>query len=169
VVVDNVAEGASPRIHLVKLAPKESFTVHEEGGRLLIAEEGYRRYDTAASLFASLDPELTARLYETLKPLIQQAYRDLGYPRADFDATLERAIRRLLETPIVHGDVEVERGVRSYRYVDPRLEELSPAQKQLLRMGPANVRKVQEQLRALATPLGIPATRLAQTPVIQER
>ncbi len=48
----------------------------------------------------------------------------------------------------------------SFRYERDDLEALSPAQKQLLRMGPRNVRIVQDQLRAVARELGIPLTRL---------
>jgi hypothetical protein len=57
--------------------------------------------------------------------------------------------------------------VITWRYEDPGLEDLSPAQKQLLRMGPANVRRVQRQLRALAQALGIPSNRLPATSVYE--
>ena len=43
----------------------------------------------------------------------------------------------------------------SYTYEDARLESLSAAQKQLLRMGPRNVRLVQAKLREIAPYLGI--------------
>jgi hypothetical protein len=36
-----------------------------------------------------------------------------------------------------------------YRYADPQLEELVPLQKQLLRMGPENIRRIKLQARAL--------------------
>jgi hypothetical protein len=36
-----------------------------------------------------------------------------------------------------------------YKYADPQLEELTPMQKQLLRMGPDNIRRIKEQARAL--------------------
>jgi hypothetical protein len=45
------------------------------------------------------------------------------------------------------------RALLVYELVDPRLEALSPAQKLLLRMGPANARKVQEKLRELGSAL----------------
>ena len=44
----------------------------------------------------------------------------------------------------------------NYAYSDPRLESLTPAQKQLLRMGPANVRKIQARLRGIANALAQP-------------
>jgi hypothetical protein len=44
-----------------------------------------------------------------------------------------------------------------YSYAKPALENLSPAQKQLLRMGPDNVKRVQIKLRELRDALGDPA------------
>jgi hypothetical protein len=41
------------------------------------------------------------------------------------------------------------------------LEELSPAQKHLLRMGPANVQKIQSKLRELASALGVSSSELS--------
>jgi hypothetical protein len=43
----------------------------------------------------------------------------------------------------------------SYKYDDPKLEALTLAQKQLLRMGPRNVRLIQAKLREMAPYLGI--------------
>ena len=40
------------------------------------------------------------------------------------------------------------------------LESLTNAQKQLLRMGPRNVKLIQAKLREVAVALGIPASRL---------
>ena len=47
-----------------------------------------------------------------------------------------------------------------YAYDDERLESLTRAQKQLLRMGPRNVRIIKEKLRAIALALGIPSREL---------
>jgi hypothetical protein len=47
-----------------------------------------------------------------------------------------------------------------YAFADPRDEGLTPAQKQLLRMGPGNARIVQAKLREIALALGIPPQRL---------
>ena len=53
------------------------------------------------------------------------------------------------------GEPELLAGIRSYHFADPALEELSPAQKTLLRMGPGNARLVQAKLRELAPALGL--------------
>jgi hypothetical protein len=54
-----------------------------------------------------------------------------------------------------------------YTYANPSLEELTPAQRQFLRMGPRNVRIVKAKLREVAGFLGIPDSALP--PVANER
>jgi hypothetical protein len=48
----------------------------------------------------------------------------------------------------------------SYAIADETLEALSQAQKQLLRMGPKNVREIQGKIRELAAALGVAESRL---------
>ena len=165
--VDNVARGESPRPHLLTAAPDRPFSVEEEDGELVIDPAAYRRFDTLVEAFTALEPEGTARLYERLEPLIQEAYRKQGYPQADFDPVLRRAIVQLLETPVVEGPIRLVQETERYEYADPRLEELSPAQKDLLRTGPENVRRIQEQLRQLAAALGIPRGELPEPRVLE--
>jgi hypothetical protein len=161
VVVHNVASGRTPSIHLRRLAPSEPFRVRMQNGQPVLDDRSYRRYDRVAEATASVDPDDAARLYSTLKPRIEEAYRDLGFPDASFDQAIERAIVELLRTPIVEGDVPV-RPTRAtdYALADPRLEDLSDAQKHLLRMGPENTRRIQDSLRQMARSLGIPDERL---------
>ena len=157
VVVDNVAEGVSPRVHVPFLTPAESFKSHEAGGRFQIDPDSYKRYDNLVAVVESLDVRGTAELYRSVKPLIQTAYEDLGYPGRDFDDTLARAIRRVLETPVVSGEIALRPKVSSYAFEDPELESLSEAQKHLLRLGPSNLRRIKATVRELAVAVGIPS------------
>jgi len=154
--VDNVAEGASPRPHLPFLAPEGLFRAEQRKDRLYVGAKSYARYDSIADVVASLEPQGCAQLYQRLKPLIDEAYRELGHPATSFDDALRRAITRLLATPVVEGQVELTPRVISYAFADPGLEAMSPAQKHLLRMGPRNVRMIQAELRQIAGALGIP-------------
>ncbi|HVS02787.1 MAG TPA: DUF3014 domain-containing protein, partial [Thermoanaerobaculia bacterium] len=158
--VDNVAEGTHPRKHLPPLRPDGAFAVAGSGPAPVPATAAYGRYDGWVALFTSVEPAGTARLYAQLRPLIDEAYRDLGYPGKRFDDTLVRAFRNLLATPVPESPPLLTRKVTTWEYADPRLEALSPAQKQLLRLGPDNQRRVQGHLRALASALGIPQGRL---------
>ena len=156
--VSNVADGKTPARQLPMLRPSRGFRTVERGDDLVIDPRSYERYDALAAAAASMEADGSARLYATLKPRIEEAYRELG--EAPFDRTLEQAIVLLLSTPVLDGPIRVEpRGV-GYAFADPRLEALTAAQKQLLRTGPRNVRVFQTSLRAIALALGIPAERL---------
>ena len=124
----------------------------------------YARYDTYAMAVDGLDATNTARLYLTLKPRIMDAYRALGFPDGDFDPVLEKAIAVLLPVPRVEKDIPVKERVISYEMLDTNLEEMHPAQKQLLRMGPKNVPLVQEKLRAIAHLLGLKPEQVSAKP-----
>jgi hypothetical protein len=160
VVVANIAEGRTPAGHLRSLAPSGSFRIVERNESLFIDPRSYTRYDRIADAVASIDAPGSARLYSTLKPRIEEAYRDLGVRDASFDGTLERAIVSLLAMPVPEGPVDVEpRGI-VYGYADPDIESATAAQKHLLRMGPRNARAVQQKIREIALELGIAAERL---------
>jgi Protein of unknown function (DUF3014) len=158
--VDAVANGTTPSAHLRPLAPAGSFSAEPRGEDFVIDLRSYRRYDGIADTVSTLDADGLARAYATLRPRLQEAYEELGYPDGSFDDAVERALRRLLETPVVERDVDVRPAPVLYQFTDSRLERLAPAQKQLLRMGPRNGRLIQSKLREVATALGIPAERL---------
>ncbi len=160
VSVENVADGISPAKHVRALAPRAPFRTQSEGGTVTIDARSYARYDGIANAAASMDPAGLARVYSMLKPRLVEAYRELGHPEGELDVAVERAIVHLLQTPVVEEPIALRPRVLSFRYDREDLEALSPAQKQLLRMGPRNVKLIQEQLRALARELGIPAARL---------
>lgn len=158
VVVENIATGATPARQLRVLAPRGPFRVVENDGAIVADPAAYRRYDAIAAAVGGIDASGAARVYSTLKPRIEEAYRDLGGD-VSFDVTLETAIVSLLRAPVVESAALVPRGA-VYRFADPRLEGLTAAQKQLVRMGPDHVREVQMTLRRIAVALGIPADRL---------
>ena len=154
-IVDNIAEGVSPRSHLRFLQPEEPFQAVERGNRFFVDPASYERYDLVADVFESLDTAGSVELYRNIKPLIDEAYRELGREEGTFDETLALAMEHMLETPVPEDSVELISRFRSYHHADSDLESLSPAQKHFFRMGPRNVRKVQRKLRELARGLGI--------------
>ena len=111
-------------------------------------------------VFVSFDPKETVGYFRGLKQLFQDAYKELGYPNKDFDQTLKKALVELLETPVVEGDIRLEKKVKTYAFADPKLEGLSAAQKHFLRLGPGNVGAVQIKLREMALAMGVPADQI---------
>lgn len=154
-VIQTIAEHRSPASHLKAVRPAGAFSVISEGDTIFIDPASYRRYDGYADAFAAIDARGAGRLYATLKPRITEAYHELGDPEGDFDATLRSALGELLRTPVIDRRVQLTHTSVSYEFADPALEALSPAQRQLLRMGPRNVRIVQRKLREIAPYLGI--------------
>ena len=118
------------------------------------------RYTPLAEATASVDPAGAARLYTMLKPRLDEAYSEVAKPGTTFDGRIERAIVLLLQTPVSDDPPRLRPKGIGYAFADPALERLTPAQKQLLRMGPRNARMIQAKLRAIALALGIPPSRL---------
>ena len=159
--VNNIAEGTSPRPHLSLLRPAGTFRVIERDGVLTVDPRSWRRYDLVADVFVSLDTAGTVALYRELRPLVDEAHREIARPGLDFDGRLLAAIDHLLQVPVIEGDVQVTEKVVTFTYANDALEGLSDAQRHLLRMGPENVRRVQAKLRelkaALLAPTAVPA------------
>lgn len=150
-IVDNLAEGTSPRSHLPFMEPDEAFKVVERDGRTFVDPASYQRYDTAVEVVTSIDSAGAAQLYAALLPLFREAYRDLGYPGQSFDDAMQLALGRLMETPVVQRDVEVVPKISSYELADPTLEEMPSASKNFLRFGPKNLRQLQAKAEEIAT------------------
>jgi hypothetical protein len=160
VVVSNIAEGKTPAKLLPPLRPVGPFRVVERDGGIYPDSRNGERYRPLADAVASIDAKGAASLYATVKPRIEDANRELGQPAGSFDATLERAIVLLLETPVRSAPRRLRLHGIGYAYADPDDDQLTAAQKQLVRMGPANARVVQAKLREIALALGIPSQRL---------
>jgi len=157
-VVVNIADGETPRPHLDFLAPKERFRAARRPGRVIVPDPAsFSGYDAFGDAIASVDATASANAYRALEPLFDAAYVDLGHPEGGFRRALDKAIKALLAVPVLPADVELLPHAVGFRYADPKLEALTPAQKQLLRIGPRNVRLVQGKLRELQAALAPPA------------
>jgi hypothetical protein len=165
-VTGRIADGKTPIAELKAIGPVAPFRARITRGGATIDPASYRRYDRYAQAVGAIDASGAARVYQTLRPRIDEADRNFGGSGA-FDAELERAIVELLKVPVVDGDVPLRSAGIGYAYAEPRLESLSPAQKQLLRMGPENVRTVQGKLREVAVALGIPESRLPRPATLE--
>ena len=159
VAVDNIASGATPAARMRSLRPAGTFRVREARGALFIDARSFERYAPIADAITSIDVQDAAQLCGTLKPRLVDAYAELGR-EGSVDVALERAIVALLRTPAVGPDTRVVPKGASYAFEDDELENLTPAQKQLARMGPRNARLIQDKLRQVALAIGIPADRL---------
>ena len=166
VTVDNVAYGRNPSQHLLALRPDSRIGTEGQGPALTFDPVSFRRYESHAEIVASLDTAGTAELFLQLRPLMDEAYAELGYPNTPFMDTFERAVAQLLEAPVVEGQPSLVRRASFFEYTDPALEALPPVQKQLMGMGPDNMRVVQDKVRAIALATGVSAERLPSGSVL---
>ena len=161
VVVENIADGADPTVHLGPLRPAGGFRVTGEDKELFLDPRSYERYAPVAAAVDSVDVQAAARLCGTLKPRLEEAYDELGRG-GSFEAALEEAIVSLLRTPALGENVRLVESGALYAFQDQSLESLTPAQKHLARMGARNTRLIQDKLRQIALAIGIPRARLPE-------
>ena len=131
-VVENVADGNNPAARLTPLRPTQRFRVRGEAQQLGVDPASYARYNTHAEIVASINPVGAAELYRRLYPLITEAYAELGHPDGGFDDTLLRALRNLLEVPVLERDVTLVPRATFFEFVDDEIEDLYSVQKQFL-------------------------------------
>ncbi len=148
-LIDSFSRGLVVRKLLPIDPPKEPFSVTQVEERTVMNPAGYARYNDYAEAIATLDIAVLVNNFHTMRPLYEQAYGQLGLNPDDFDNAVIRMLDRILATPEIQEPIALTRKSVMYQYADPQLEELAPLQKQLLRMGPENIRRIKAQARAL--------------------
>jgi hypothetical protein len=146
--VDSVAQGQSPAIQLAFLAPREKFAVIEKNGTTCLDPRSFRRYDALINVFMAIPDETLILWYRKLSPTLETAFRELGNPGITFAQRLKQAGEQLDQVPVIREDAPLEKKIVSYAFADSNLEDLTPAQKHLLRLGPQNVARIQKKLRS---------------------
>ena len=143
VFTDNFSRGSLAYAHSPLVAPNSKFTAVEaensNGKKWQWDESSAQRFSQYVDLLRSMDSEMLIQWYVELKPLIDQAYAELGYPDDDFTDVLHNAITKVLDMEIPKAQPELERPSVMYKYKDPSLESLDDAEKLLLRLGKENL------------------------------
>ena len=152
VFIDNLAQGKVAKKHNPVIKPQENFSV-TEGDILTIDPNSYERYTPYVKIFTSMSAAQVVRMFEEYQPLINDAYTEIGYGDDEFKQTLNDAIDLLLDTPEPEGALPLLRDSVTYQYAFSEWEQLPAAQKQLLRMGPDNMKKVKAALRNIKAQL----------------
>jgi hypothetical protein len=146
--VDNLPRPKVAQKVLPVRGPAGAFVVDGEGDERVIGAENAARYASHLRLLEAVDTKQAAVLYLHFYPLLQQAYRDLGYPQGHFNDRLVAVIDHLLATPEIEAPIKLVQPKVLYEFADPALEASSAGQKLLLRMGAANATHVKNKLRA---------------------
>ena len=147
--IDNLPGDKLPQQVMPVRPPGGKFTTIDEGGRVTISPANAARYARYVNLAAQLDIAQLVATYRRYYPLFQQAYRELGYPKGEFNDRLVEAIDDLLEAPQPEPPIALVAPRAMFDYADADLQEASAGQKIMIRLGPENEARVKVKLRQL--------------------
>lgn len=151
--VHSMSERELPLNDSLFQAPTRGFETYEQGGKTWVDRASFARYTPYVEVLESIDLNQLISVYNVYKPNIEARFAEISRPGASFDEALLLAIDELLDTPRLPIRIEVYSDSVAYKYRDQRIENLSAPQKQLLRMGPDNMRRVKVVLRNLKVKL----------------
>ena len=143
VFTDNFAQGNLAYEHSPLIKPSTKFVANEikngASSDWKWDESATRRFTLYVDLLRSFDSETLVQWYFEMKPLIDQAYSELGYPDENFTEVLHDAITKVLDMEIPKDPLDLVRPSVMFRYKDAEVEELDDADKLLLRLGKENL------------------------------
>lgn len=147
--VNSIATKTLSPNHNLVTTPSTEFRVYQQADSQWIDAASFKRYNSYVDALESMDTSELIQLMDTYKPILEQKFAEISPPNTSFDKTLMNAIDELLDTPVVPLPIEVYSDSVMYKFKDEKLESLSAPQKQLLRTGPENTRRIQDVLRKL--------------------
>jgi hypothetical protein len=144
VFTDNFSQGLLAYEHSPFVKPKkrmsldETKTVADNKAVWAWDNETSKRFDVYVDLLRSVNSTILVDSYFESKPLIDEAYRELGY-EGDFTEILQDAINRVLDMEIPNAPMNLTRTSVMYKFNNPELEALADSDKFLLRIGKENL------------------------------
>ena len=136
------------RLMPVKPAAGPFLTAGKDAG-LAVSPGNAARYAPYVRVAEAMDTNKVVAVYIRFYPLLQQAYRELGYPKGYFNDRLVEVIDHLLTAPEVRPPVRLVQPKVFYLYADPDLEARSAGQKIMMRIGAENAARIKSKLREL--------------------
>lgn len=155
--VVQIGDGRTPAVPLTALQPDSRVQIAGTTDGAPLDAASYRRWESAVRGLTSIEPAAAAQIYVNIKPLLDEAYQELGYPGGNFDEALTRAIRVLADTTVAPEPPRLLRRPNYFEYEDATLRSMVPVQKQFRLIGPDNRRQVMAWLRQFAAALDLPA------------
>jgi hypothetical protein len=147
--VNNLAnEQLSPKDALV-IPPSQPFVTYKQADRTWIDNASFQRYNNYVDALESVDTEDLLAVFDNYEDSIKDKFSEISRPGQNFNTALIDAIDTLLDTPQVPVPIEVYRDSVMFKFKDERLEKLSGPQKQLLRTGPENMRRIKDILQSV--------------------
>ena len=134
-----MAQGDVPYKLLPVSRPKAAFPISDDGTQVVTDPAGFERYDAMIQWLQGLDLEALLSSLEWFIPLFREAWSYYGEDPAAFDMAIVTMLDLVIATPGINlSEARLIRREAVWIFEDPAIEGLSPIQKQVLRMGPAN-------------------------------
>ena len=149
VFTDHIAQGEVISNFSPFIKPEAHFSTYNDHGAIYLDVKSYQRYDAYANVIDQLDIDAVVAQYKRFLPLIDADYQEMGNESGSFTDTLLLAIDNINETPIITTEIELVAPSAMYQFSDTHLENLNDAQKLMMRMGPENLKKIQQKLAEL--------------------
>jgi hypothetical protein len=147
--IDNLPRKSVPSRNLPVKPAAGLLVTSAKDGNPSISADNASRYTPYVQLAEAIDAKHLVSAYVHFYPLLQQDYRDLGYPKGYFNDRLIEAIDDVLATPEPTDPPALVQPKVLYQYADSDLEERSAGQKIMIRMGRDNAAKVKAKLREI--------------------
>jgi len=143
--LDGLARGNTLSKIFPLTAPEGNFAMHSDGDIIWLNAGNYERYNATVAVLTSFDMQSLGQIFHFIRPLLETAFAEMGYRPRQMDGIILQSIDNVLATPIIVEPIELTRDSVAYKFADPELEALLPIQKQLLRTGPENTQRLQQQ------------------------
>ena len=147
--LDGLARGNTLSKVFPLTPPEGSFAMHKDGETIWLNAGNYERYDSTVGVLTSFNMKSMGQLFHFMRPLLEDAFAEMGYRPRQMDGIILQAIDNILDTPIIVERIELTQDSVTYKFADKELEALLPLQKQLLRTGPESTQRIQQQALAL--------------------
>ncbi|MBQ0761209.1 MAG: hypothetical protein ACJAU3_000103 [Zhongshania sp.] len=147
-VIDQLATYRFPSKHLPMTYDKEPFLAVKTESGFQNDPGNYQRWNGLVTTVTAVDPKNLAIYYKKWSPFLEGTYNELGNPQS-FDNQLRTMIEHFLMVEAIPADAALKQPKVLYEYVDPALENADPLSKWMWRLGPENMKKLQDWLREL--------------------
>lgn len=124
--------------------PKGAFPVKRIGANYYLSDASFRRYDDWVETIIAVSPQQVAAGFHRFRPLLEQAYGQMGYDPEQLDNMLITLLDRIIAAPVFPAGLELVSKSVNYTYANPDIEALPSLEKLLIRMGPNNTTVLQQ-------------------------
>ncbi|MGR8933344.1 MAG: DUF3014 domain-containing protein [Gammaproteobacteria bacterium] len=149
-LVNDLSQGHRIYKHASFLHPDKPFTPKRNAYGFYMDAGNYSRYDAFATAIEALDVQACMAFYKKYRPLMQEVFSTFSYPHNyHIEDILQKAGANIIAAPTIDRPIGLIPHGNRYKFADPQLEGLDPVQKQMLRMGPENTKRIQDKVRQL--------------------